>query len=411
MRYTPAVILLMSSNVWFSPAHVTADSDYGTAGDAVNSVSNEAAYFKASSKAAAESLQQRIRDIEGRRQQAIFWHLAAVDAPTGKYQRKLRALAIFADKTAQDAEQTLVTAATAVSDYTTIANTWTGALVTAEHASKLEHKSTGKGTDGGSGASATVKLAVHKSSDVCTETEVKDAQGKPVPVTLTGMKKLKLSTAAAHNLEGHSYTLRLKGCNGDEDPNSGCNQNNVFGAAVATNDVIMLHNSANSKSSIISASAPNDRPYTIGAGTDIGATTEASQTCRSGHTYSKAFIPSKTDIAKCVVQSYSGTATIYPAALPNNRKDLANSKYFREIVNNLLAVSDNRYYMDKSNELVKLQHFVKTAYGEQANAFKSKYKTSVGKEIITHRTISNPKKGSITNLASKPEATLALSFS
>nr|AGH60649.1 variant surface glycoprotein 1736 [Trypanosoma brucei] len=309
MRYKQAAILLMSSSVWLSPGHVTADSDYGTAGDAVKNVCTEAAYFKASSQAATEALQQRIRDIETRRRQSIFWRLAAANTPTGKFQRQLQALAIFADKTAQDAEQALAGAATAVSDYIAIASTWTGALVTAEQAANLEHKSTGKHTKGGSGASATVKLTQHKNTDVCTETELKDTQGKPVSVTLTGMKKLKISTAAAANLEGHSHTLTLKGCNGDEDPNSGCNQNNVFGAAATTNDVIMLHASASSKAFIIAASTPATRVYSGSTGTDIGATTAAPQTFRGGHTYSKAFIPSKTDIEKCVVQSYSCTAT------------------------------------------------------------------------------------------------------
>nr|APD72649.1 variant surface glycoprotein 1125.290 [Trypanosoma brucei] len=410
MQYKQAAILLMSSSVWLSPAHVTADSDYGTAGDAVKNVCTEAAYFKASSQAATEALQQRIRDIETRRRQSIFWRLAAANTPTGKFQRQLQALAIFADKTAQDAEQALAGAATAVSDYIAIASTWTGALVTAEQAANLEHKSTGKHTKAGSGASATVKLTQHKNTDVCTETELKDAQGKPVSVTLTGMKKLKISTAAAANLEGHSHTLTLKACNADTQKPASCNQNNVFGAAATTNDVIMLHASAGSKSFIISTSTPTARAYTGSTGTDIGATTETSQTCRSSHTYSKAFIPSATDIAHALCKATDALQAATPTAISNSVAELANSKDFMEIVNNLRAVSDNRYDLEKADELAKLQQLIKTAYGEQENAFESKYKTNVGKEIIIYGTGSNPKKGSIADLASKPEAALALSF-
>ncbi|SCU68051.1 uncharacterized protein TEOVI_000671900 [Trypanosoma equiperdum] len=224
------------------------------------------------------------------------------------------------------------------------------------------------------------------------------------------MKKLKISTAAAHNLEGHSYTLTLKACNGDAQAHANCDQNDGFGAAAATNDVIMLHNSANSKSFRISERSATPRVYSGSTGTDIGATTETSQTCRSSHTYSKTFISSATDIANAPCKATEALQVASPASLSNSGAELANSKDFMEIVSNLRAVSDNRYDLDKADELAKLQQLIKTAYGEQANAFESKYKTNVGKEIIVYGTGSNPKKGSINDLAPKPEAALALSF-
>nr|AGH61280.1 variant surface glycoprotein 1233 [Trypanosoma brucei] len=388
--------------------HAVPSAEFGPAGDAVTDRCKEAAFFKAAAEAAENELQQIRQAVTPIRQQAVFWSLGAENAPEVQENARLRALADYAADHAATAEVAVTTAEQKVSHYQALVNRWIGALVTAENAAALTFKTTGKGSGGASGATATAKMELTPAPDQCATIELKTAGGEKVEVSMHDSKKLKIRPKSVITLAGHSHTAKFTAYAGDTP--SATPQNTVFDTNTPTNDVIMLAGSANTKSFHLTTTRPAPRTYAGTPGTTIGATAAAAFPCRNGHSYAQKFLPEAVDIAHahCEAAKALEDAKIQP--LPNSGAELAKSPRFLAIANNLRAVSQTRYDLDKADELAKLQQLIKTAYGEQANAFESKYKTNVGKEIITYGTGSNPDKGSIANLASRPEATLALSF-
>nr|AGH60767.1 variant surface glycoprotein 1860 [Trypanosoma brucei] len=239
--------------------HAVPSAEFGPAGDAVTDRCKEAAFFKAAAEAAENKLQQIRQAVTPIRQQAVFLSLGAENAPEVQENARLRALADYAGDHAAAAEGAITAAEQKVSHYHALENCWIGALVTAENAAALTFKTTGKGTGGSSGSTATAKMELTAAAEKCQTLELNTPDGEKVPVSIHGAKKLRISPTNVITLAGHSHTATFTAYAGDTP--SATPQNTVFDTTPQTNNVIMLGGGANSKSFHLTATTPATRPY------------------------------------------------------------------------------------------------------------------------------------------------------
>nr|APD73886.1 variant surface glycoprotein 1125.1753 [Trypanosoma brucei] len=389
--------------------HAQQQTDYGPAGDAINSICKEAEFFVTLGASFRDLLVQRQTLLRELQQDKERFELAAkhpsLEASSCSFEALALHTSVMLSKARQQEQRIAVLAAT----FQEQANRWAAYLFgESEAASRVwEQGPTNKPTVATN--TATLPLAFkEKGATACTDEKVASKLKSGKQLSEMTIKKLKLTPPERIAEALGTTTVVMTGCQSNSGACTPGNQ--VFHGTQNQDGLVVTHGSANDKGFIVTSVKSTGSQYKGSTGISIEDDSPGKTGCRADGDFENKMIPDNKVLAHnlCVLRA----ALQEPRAgkLIVDGEQLAADDDFLQVANNLLSALWERQDLSKGDSKAKLGEIVKTTFGKNKQAFDSKFRDPANQKQIIYGTGATPEKGTIGQLAGTPAAEAALSY-
>nr|AGH60378.1 variant surface glycoprotein 1448 [Trypanosoma brucei] len=374
------------------------NTEYGEAGNNINSFCSEAQYFVALAQEIAAREKQRARKLDQIANTGTAWQIAAAAGTETDKQAHYTALADYAAAIYMQEKKKHEEAAAAAEKFKNAALRWAG-IVSALGAPSLQvftlaDTPPSQTKDHEATASLTQKTAA---SAPCANIKADGKAAGNKKIDLEKINTLRVSEASVLTTPVKTVTVKLQGCAaGGGSCNKGSGQ--VFAEGPNGEGYFSLHGSANSKTLRIPTTTFQPATYTQPQGVTTGKTTNQPNDCANNDNEEEKIVPTHTILARYLCTARNKIAAVIPSMDDLSGTKLASDTTLKTIANNILQPNGVPQDLTHGDADAKLQTVIKNIYKEDSNSFKNNFVQPVVELTVATRP-GAADKGSVQTMA------------
>nr|APD73702.1 variant surface glycoprotein 1125.1512 [Trypanosoma brucei] len=289
------------------------NTEYGEAGNNINSFCSEAQYFAAIEQEISAREMQRARKLDQIANTGTAWQIAAA-AGTGTYkQGHYTALADYAAAIYMQEKKKHEEAAAAAEKFKNAALRWAGIVSVLGAPSLQLFQLTGTPATQTDDHDATAQLTQKEAASApCANIQADGKAAGTDKIELEKINTLRVSAASVLTAPIKTVSVKLQGCAaGGTSCTDGSGQ--VFAEGANGAGYFSLHASASSKTLKIPTATFNPTPYTQPEGVHTGKTQEKPNDCNNDDNEEEKIIPTDTILARYLCTARNKIAAVIPS--------------------------------------------------------------------------------------------------